>query len=74
VDYRRDRGLGVHYELEESMDNEKQLTPSELRNIAQQLIKSGQMPSPEKFSEAMGAARKDYVPKLKKISDGQATK
>lgn len=54
------------------MADEKKLTPSDLRNIAQQLIRSGQMPDPNKFSEAMGTAREDYTPKVKKIRE-QAT-
>lgn len=52
---------------------EKALTPTDLRGIAQQLIRSGKMPSPEKFSDAMGEARKTYAPKVKKIRDSQAT-
>jgi hypothetical protein len=52
------------------MDNkEKTLSPSDLRNAAQQLIRNGQMPSPDDFAEAMGATKKDYEPKLAKIRE-----
>lgn len=55
------------------MEDNKPMTPSDLRSVAQQLIRSGQMPTPEQFSEAMGKAREDYTPKVKKIRE-QATK
>lgn len=46
---------------------EKKLTPSDMRKLAQQLIKSGKMPSPEDFAKAMAEERKDYAPALDKL-------
>jgi hypothetical protein len=51
------------------MSDEKKLTSSDLRKIAQDLIKSGKMPTPERFLQAMGKAREEYVPKLKKLQE-----
>jgi hypothetical protein len=51
---------------------DQKLTPSELRSIAQQLIRSGNMPSPDKLAEAMGEAQKDYAAKLKRMRETAA--
>ena len=53
---------------------EKLITPSDLRKQAQELIKAGKMPSPEEFAHMMDKARKDYVPKLKRLRENEKQK
>jgi len=53
-------------------DENKPMTPSDLRAKAQELIRTGKMPTPERFAEVMGEAQRDYVSKLKKIRESES--
>lgn len=46
---------------------QKKITVSELRAQAQELLRTGKMPTPEQLAKVLGEARADYVPKLKKL-------
>jgi hypothetical protein len=48
---------------------EKKITTSDLRKTAQELLKSGKMPSIEDFAKAMNEERASYVPKVHKLRD-----
>jgi hypothetical protein len=43
---------------------DKLITPTDLRNIARQLLHDGKMPSPQVFAEVMAKVRDEYVPAL----------
>jgi hypothetical protein len=46
---------------------DKLITPSDLRKQAQELIKSGKMPTPQEFLKIIKTGRKDTREALKKI-------
>ncbi len=48
---------------------DKLITPTDLRNIARQLLRDGKMPSPQVFAETMAEVREEYVPPLKKLRE-----
>lgn len=43
---------------------EKEITPSDLRKQAQQLIDSGRMPSLDELLKAVSETRRKYVPQI----------
>ena len=55
--------------VRETVQVRQEQKPVRARAIAQDLIKSGKMPTPERFLQAMGKAREEYVPKLKKFRE-----
>lgn len=48
---------------------DKMIKPSDLKDQARELLRSGKMPSLEAFSKVMTEARADYAPKVKKIRE-----
>jgi hypothetical protein len=49
--------------------SEQKITPSDLRKLAQQLIREGNMPTPEQFAKVMGESRDEYLPKLDRLRE-----
>jgi hypothetical protein len=60
--------LGSNDSRQEAAMAEKTLTPSDLKKQARELLRTGKMPSPEQFAEAMNEARQGYAPKIKKAN------
>jgi hypothetical protein len=50
---------------------DKLITPTDLRNIARQLLHDGKMPSPRVFAEEMARVREEYVPAFRKLREQQ---
>jgi cytochrome c-type biogenesis protein CcmE len=53
---------------------DKLITPTDLRNIARQLLHNGKMPSPQVFAEVMAKVREEYVPAARKLREQQKEK
>lgn len=53
---------------------DKLITPTDLRNIARQLLHDGKMPSPQVFAEMMVEIREKYVPTARSLRDQQKEK
>jgi hypothetical protein len=53
---------------------DKLIIPTDLRNIARQLLHDGKMPSPQLFAEVMAEVRDEYVPALRKLREQKKEK